>query len=79
MNKRTVRYSTVEPGIKATVGRRYQLYPVDHTSMLVSNTNWCSTSPVVSVDIETGRIETMNSIYMPQDKKALRDFKTNNT
>ncbi len=78
MNKKTVRYSDVEPGIKIQVGQRYQLYPVDHTSPFVSNTRWCSTSPVVSFNRKTGEIETCYSIYMPNDADALKSFRKNN-
>ena len=78
MNKKTVRYSDVEPGIKIQVGQRYQLYPIDHTSPFVSNSRWCSTSPVVSFNRKTGEIETCYSIYMPNDADALKSFRKNN-
>lgn len=41
------------------------LTPIDHTSDLVSNTKLVRTSKVVSYDEATGRLETLNSIYVP--------------
>lgn len=79
MDKKIVHYCRVEPGVVAIVGKRYQLYPTDHTSPFVSNSRWCSTSPVVAIDTDTGKIETVYSIYMPEDEAALKDFQKNNT
>jgi len=42
------------------------LKPIDHTSPLVSNTRMARTSPVIAWDKETGRIETKNTIYIPE-------------
>ena len=51
------------------------VYPVDHTSPLVSNTKACLTSPVIFIDTESGEFHTLNSIYKPIDGDALESFK----
>lgn len=43
------------------------LMPLDHTSPDVSNTGLARTSTIVHHDEATGRIETLNSIYVPAD------------
>lgn len=49
-----------------------RLYPVDHRNHVpgqsVSNTKAVYTSGIVSWDEATGRIETQNTVYMPQAK-----------
>lgn len=52
--------SDVEVGYSCTV------IPTDHTSYRVRNGYPCYTSCVVAYDKETGRIETLNSIFIPE-------------
>lgn len=51
-------------------GERAVLTPIDHTNHLegqdVSNDEPAITSRVVEKDIDTGRIETRNTIYLPE-------------
>jgi len=44
---------------------RARLWPVDHTSPYVSNQTEAITSPVVSYNDVTGRLETANTVYIP--------------
>ena len=76
-DKLVVHYRAVAPNLPLEVNYRYALYPVDHPSPFVSNTCICYTSKVVDFDIETGIIETLNTIYTPLDSDALSDFKKN--
>lgn len=47
-------------------GQGAMVYPVDHPDTWnVSNENVCFTSKVVSWDETSGRLETMNTIYLP--------------
>ena len=54
----------------AAIGRSAFLHPIDHPNHLrghdVSNTRVVRTSAVIDFDAETGRIETMNTIYLPE-------------
>lgn len=60
--KLVVHYSRL---VYAKVGHRACLYPIDHTSSWVSNTCEAVTSEVLSYDQNSGRIETLNSVYYP--------------
>lgn len=63
--KRTVHYKLGDMSyIKA--GQKARVYPVDHTSQLVSNTTLVLTSEVRVYDKTTGVFETENSVYIPQ-------------
>lgn len=42
------------------------LYPLDHPSPSVSNLAPVVTSDLVAFEVISGRIETQNTIYMPQ-------------
>ena len=52
------------------VGGNCFLYPIDHPNHVpgqhVSNTKRARTSTVVAVDIESGMVETLNTIYLPE-------------
>ena len=64
--KPTVHYK----GSAVVIGSRALLHPVDHPNHLpdhrVSNTHEVWTSTVLEHDEATGRIETKNTIYMPE-------------
>lgn len=62
MLKPTVHYTKV---FYVSVNDHAVLTPKDHPSLSVSNEGPAMTSLVLSYDEETGRIETMNTIYMP--------------
>lgn len=66
MSKPTVHYR----GEAHIVLNRAFLQPVDHRNHLdghdVSNTKTARTSTVVAHDPDTGRIETKNTIYIPE-------------
>lgn len=66
MSKPTVHYQTL---LFVKVGSFALLYPVDHPNHLpehkVSNNQEVTTSKVLSYDDQTGRIETLNTIYVP--------------
>lgn len=47
------------------MGKSALLYPLNHTSGLVSNTTLATTSAIVSKDFDCGHIETQNSVYVP--------------
>ena len=64
MEKKVVMYKPQDDIIR--VGYNAYVYPIDHTSDLVSNTKLVSTSKVVSYNSKTGEFETQNSIYKPQ-------------
>jgi hypothetical protein len=61
-SKPVVRYETL---VTCEVGHCAYVYPVDHPSELVSNTELVMTSAVVSFDPATGEFETRNSCYVP--------------
>ena len=46
------------------VGNRAIVWPIDHTSPLVSNTQYCCTSKVLSIEADES-FETLNSRYIP--------------
>lgn len=47
--------------------QRAYLTPVDHPDTVnVSNTRVARTSAIVSMNSDTGRIETRNTVYIPQ-------------
>ncbi len=48
------------------IGSPAFLRPIDHTSPYVSNQGIARTSNVVAHDPITGRVETLNSIYLPE-------------
>lgn len=52
-----------------TVGESAHVFPINHTSPLVSNRSICHTSLVAWYDEETGTFETDNSIYKLVDKE----------
>lgn len=56
---------------KGMVGSRAILMPVDHPNPygLVSNERKVMTSPIVSCDPTTGRIETQNTLYIPMENQ----------
>ena len=60
--KPTVHYRAVGAIV---VGQRALVMPNDHTSPLVSNEGWATTSTVVAVH-ENGVFETQNTIYKPE-------------
>lgn len=70
MSKPAVRYA----GKAEIVGGHAWLYPLDHPNHLeghdVSNQKLVRTSMVVSVDDQTGRIETKNTTYLPEEKTS---------
>jgi len=47
------------------LGERAVVFPIDHTSRLVSNNKFVLTSPVVGFDPINGGFETINTIYRP--------------
>ena len=68
MEKKVVRYRVGEYPTSVRVGEGTWLYPLDHTDTLnVSNRMLARTSRVVAFDEVTGRIETLNSIYLPEE------------
>ena len=62
--KRVVHYLT-DHWNAITIGYPAFVWPIDHTSPLVSNTKLVETSMVLSHNKESGRFETENSIYLP--------------
>jgi len=65
MEKPTVRYhknSLVFMGLNNSA----YLLPIDHPSERVSNTCAVQTSNVISFDEATGRLETQNTVYIPE-------------
>ena len=62
--KATVHYTDA---VNIIVGGRATLKPVDHTSPLVSNTKWATTSTILSVEPNGTTFETLNSIYVKKD------------
>lgn len=71
VNKPIVHYSWLRG---AHVGYPAHLTPIDHPNHIeghdVSNTRMVSTSKVIAYDEITGRIETQNTIYMPEQSRA---------
>ena len=65
MNKPTVRYKK-DSLIFIRLDVEAFLHPVDHYSPDVSNTQLVRTSQVRAYDKETGRLETQNTIYIPE-------------
>lgn len=67
LSKPIVRY---RGAAQVVVGRSAILHPVDHPNHLpghnVSNARQVRTSAVIDFNSETGYIETMNTIYMPE-------------
>lgn len=63
-NKQVVTYDCSESPFVIEGGSAL-LKPINHTSPHVSNTKTVRTSNVVRVDLETGEIETLNTIYKP--------------
>jgi hypothetical protein len=65
MEKKIVHYDKSK-GVHPIMNR-VVLFPVDHPySERVSNTMEVITSNVISWDEENGRIETMNTVYIPK-------------
>lgn len=65
MTKKCVHYVGSPSAI--FIGHPCFLFPVDHPdSERVTNLNMVRTSNVVSYDVSTGRIETENTIYIPE-------------
>lgn len=62
-----VRYKPTEDQF-IRVGFSAFVFPVDHTSELVSNKTKVITSIVVNYNKETGRFETQNTVYIPMTK-----------
>lgn len=60
--KATVRYRLGDART-ARVGESWVCCPVDHPGNAVSNTKWVLTSNVVAVNVSSGRVETLNTIY----------------
>lgn len=64
--KKTVKYI---PGTvlnaEVIVGQPCILFPINHDNGLVSNKKFARTTPVVDYDINTGVVETENTIYVP--------------
>ena len=65
MLKKIVRYRPCNDNGLITVGKCAYVYPVDHTSPLVSNQTLAKTSTVLYYDAATGVFETLNSVYQP--------------
>jgi hypothetical protein len=63
--KPTVKYKKEEGVLFLLEGGAY-LYPIDHPSEHVSNTKGVLTSQVMAHDKDTGRIETRNTVYLPE-------------
>jgi len=61
-NKPTVHCKMMEPLAKYRIGDRAVVFPRDHTSPLVSNRGPATTSPIVSLGLNS--FETMNTIYI---------------
>lgn len=67
MDKKVVRYIKGTLNLLGGVGHPAVLKPIDHPdSEYVSNTKCVLTSLVVSHD-DTGRVETVNTIYVPEE------------
>ena len=73
MNKPIVRYRGAAQFILYWgdyEGERAVLTPIDHTNHVdgqdVTNDKLAITSRVIAKDLETGRIETNNTIYLPE-------------
>lgn len=65
MEKKTVHYDK-NKGVTVFMNKAV-LTPIDHPdSERVSNTMEVITSNVISWDEESGRIETMNTVYIPK-------------
>lgn len=63
MNKPVVHYMDLADWA-VQVGQSCYLRPIDHPSPRVSNMgSWVRTSPVIAFNLETGIIETKNTIY----------------
>lgn len=52
-------------GLQFTVHGSAMVYPIDHTSPLVSNTTVAMTSKVQAHDEASGVFVTLNSLYIP--------------
>ena len=52
-------------GSYINVGESAFVFPIDHPSLLVSNTKFISTSEVIICDTTTGVFETLNTEYVP--------------
>lgn len=68
-SKKIVRYTPDNSLIKLErirTGYPAFLFPVDHPGPHVTNTTLVRTSPVLRVDVDTGEIETENTIYVPE-------------
>jgi hypothetical protein len=61
--KATVLYAPT-PHDYIVVGEGAQVYPIDHTSLLVTNTCLANTTKVLLKN-DDGSFETLNSIYKP--------------
>ncbi len=77
MNKQLVSYKSIDILIKVCPNTKILIYPADHPSSYVSNTNVCLTSLVLSFCRDSGKIETQNTIYTPLDDKAYKSFIAN--
>lgn len=64
MKKPVVHYSRTNGDDPPKVGYPALIYPTDHPSNWVSNTQLARTSPVVRVG-QKGEFETMNTLYRP--------------
>jgi hypothetical protein len=64
--KATVHFDPTRKGLAPRVGSKAIVFPIDHTSALVSNTKHVLTSRVTAVNPD-GSFETMNSLYVPKD------------
>lgn len=73
--KKVVRYRAVAINWPPVVGHGYALYPVDHPSIYVSNSSICYTSNVVAIDFDTGRIETIYTVYIPEKDDIINDLR----
>jgi hypothetical protein len=66
LSKPRVKYSSL---VYAEVGHCALLRPIDHPSYFVSNEKVARTSKVLSYNRDTGRIETENTVYIPQQSR----------
>ena len=65
-DKKVVHYDRNKPVLQGP-SNCVLIWPIDHPDTeWVSNASYVLTSPVVDIDLESGIIETENTIYKPQ-------------
>ena len=67
MEKKVVHYRKGSVTWPVLLGSSTYLFPLDHPDTEnVSNTRLVRTSKVIAVAQDTGRIETLNTVYLPE-------------